>query len=123
MLYKGREFMLCHTPSKIPFVIKGFLVIIHPNDNRLRRDAMPLVRHSGLLRFFSHAFEVGRFGMRGWLSLVALEHHVKQCFHVHDLVLEAYPDGSGNIPWDVRLSVGIQSSESRADSLLVVDDF
>lgn len=102
--------------------VGSLLRVVQADDDCLRGDVKPFVLDSGLDRRLGELLKVGALSMRWGQRLGALQHHVQQRLDVHDLVLEAQPDGTPHGPDDVLLSILVQGDEPGPDALLVRED-
>ncbi len=64
----------------------------------------------------------GRCVCGGGERPVALQHHVQQRLQMHELVLEADPDGPANVAGDTAGAVGVQALQPIPDPHLVGED-
>lgn len=99
------------------------LWVNHANGDGLLGDMMPLILDPSFSSLHCQFLKVWLLGVRWCLGLVALEHHVEQSLHVHDLMFEADPDSASNAPRNLFPAMLVDIPETRADTLLILCDF
>src|SRR4051812_47069375 len=87
-------------PAKMKIRISPILRVIDTNDDILSRDIEPLVWYSLRTGLGSELLEVGSGDVRWRPRLVTLQHHVEEGLDVHELMLEADPDGPAHMARD-----------------------
>ena len=100
--------------------LEVILRVIEADVNSLSRDIKPLILRPHLFGLASEPLKIGDLDMWWREGLIALEEHVQQSLDVHNLVLEAQPDGPGHCPGNITF---VETQQPSPHSVLIPQDF